>query len=377
MTTHRVIAPDLPGHGASEVADGAAGRRARARVAWRADRADLHDAAGAGGADCSAAPSRPASRATAATGSAGSCSWTRSACDRSSRRRSSGSRCRIPGGNRPRTRTTDLWRHCAFDLDRLRQRMGERWQPFKAYNLDRARTPSVQARSARSWSSSAMPAIPPADLARIAVPTTLIWGRHDRATPLVGRRGRKRPLRLAAARDRGLPTTIRPSSSPKRCCARCAPRSAASDAEQGGSHEQSGTRTDAGRVGHRSRQAMTSTNTPTQMWLGNEGLRRAGLRRACASWTWRPAAAPSASRQRASARRSWRPTSRPSCSTCSGRVRARRGSTSRPGSWTATRSSSTTTASTWPDRSSASCCFPTCRRASARWRASSSRAAAC
>ena len=29
-----------------------------------------------------------------------------------------------------------------------------------------------------------MPAIPPADLARIAVPTTLIWGRHDLATPL-------------------------------------------------------------------------------------------------------------------------------------------------------------------------------------------------
>ena len=29
-----------------------------------------------------------------------------------------------------------------------------------------------------------MPAIAPADLARIGVPTTLIWGRHDRATPL-------------------------------------------------------------------------------------------------------------------------------------------------------------------------------------------------
>jgi pimeloyl-ACP methyl ester carboxylesterase len=29
-----------------------------------------------------------------------------------------------------------------------------------------------------------MPAIPPAELSRIAVPTTLIWGRHDRATPL-------------------------------------------------------------------------------------------------------------------------------------------------------------------------------------------------
>jgi pimeloyl-ACP methyl ester carboxylesterase len=29
-----------------------------------------------------------------------------------------------------------------------------------------------------------MPAIPPAELERIGVPTILIWGRHDRATPL-------------------------------------------------------------------------------------------------------------------------------------------------------------------------------------------------
>jgi pimeloyl-ACP methyl ester carboxylesterase len=28
------------------------------------------------------------------------------------------------------------------------------------------------------------PPIPPAELSRIAVPTTLIWGRHDMATPL-------------------------------------------------------------------------------------------------------------------------------------------------------------------------------------------------
>ena len=27
-------------------------------------------------------------------------------------------------------------------------------------------------------------AIPPADLARMAVPTTLVWGRHDLATPV-------------------------------------------------------------------------------------------------------------------------------------------------------------------------------------------------
>ena len=62
--------------------------------------------------------------------------------------------------------------------------MGERWEPFEAYNLERARAPSVQAALAALMEQLGVPAIPPADLARIAVPTTLIWGRHDRATPL-------------------------------------------------------------------------------------------------------------------------------------------------------------------------------------------------
>ena len=62
--------------------------------------------------------------------------------------------------------------------------MGERWEPFEAYNLERARTPSVQAALATLMEQLGIPAIPPADLARIAVPTTLIWGRHDLATPL-------------------------------------------------------------------------------------------------------------------------------------------------------------------------------------------------
>ena len=85
----------------------------------------------------------------------------------------------------PTARThQDLWRYCAFDLDGLRQRMGERWEPFEAYNVDRARTPSVQTALAALMEQLGGPAIPPADLVRIAVPTTLIWGRHDLATPL-------------------------------------------------------------------------------------------------------------------------------------------------------------------------------------------------
>ena len=56
-----------------------------------------------------------------------------------------------------------LWRHCAFDLDRVRERMGELWEPFELYNLDRARTPSAQAALATLMEQFGMPAIPAAD----------------------------------------------------------------------------------------------------------------------------------------------------------------------------------------------------------------------
>lgn len=77
-----------------------------------------------------------------------------------------------------------LWRYCAHDLDGVRERLGGRWQDFRAYNVERARMPSAQAALAALMQHFGLPAIAPADLARIAVPTTLIWGRHDLATPL-------------------------------------------------------------------------------------------------------------------------------------------------------------------------------------------------
>jgi FAD/FMN-containing dehydrogenase/pimeloyl-ACP methyl ester carboxylesterase len=85
----------------------------------------------------------------------------------------------------PSERTHDLlWRQCAHDLDGLRAQMDARWEPFAAYNIDRARTAGVLAALGSLMEQFGTPAIPPADLARITVPTTLIWGRHDRATPL-------------------------------------------------------------------------------------------------------------------------------------------------------------------------------------------------
>jgi FAD/FMN-containing dehydrogenase len=83
----------------------------------------------------------------------------------------------------PGERTHDgLWRYCALDFDRLRTRMGERWEPFRAYNVDRASRPGAMAALGGLMAQFGMQAIPPADLARIAVPTALIWGCDDLAT---------------------------------------------------------------------------------------------------------------------------------------------------------------------------------------------------
>ncbi len=73
--------------------------------------------------------------------------------------------------------------YCFVDLDGVRGEMGERWEAIAAYALDRFRTPAVRAAMRHLMRPLASP-IPPHDLARITVPTTLIWGRHDRAVRL-------------------------------------------------------------------------------------------------------------------------------------------------------------------------------------------------
>jgi pimeloyl-ACP methyl ester carboxylesterase len=178
LTTHRVVVPDLPGHGTSSVTDGPldadrvlrwlgelidrtcesppvlVGHGLDIAARFAVDQGDqlghlvLVDVVGL-------EPFRPAPAFEAAlTGFAAE----------------------------PTESTYDaLWRQCAFDLDRLRARMGETWELFRAYNLHCAGTPSLQAALHVLMEDTV---IPPASLARIAVPTTLIWGRHDLATPL-------------------------------------------------------------------------------------------------------------------------------------------------------------------------------------------------
>jgi pimeloyl-ACP methyl ester carboxylesterase len=75
-----------------------------------------------------------------------------------------------------------MFRQCMVDLDGVREEMGASWEPLEAYSLDRAGTPGMG--DAGRLMTLGMAAIPPADLERIAVPTTLIWGRDDRQVRL-------------------------------------------------------------------------------------------------------------------------------------------------------------------------------------------------
>jgi pimeloyl-ACP methyl ester carboxylesterase len=183
VTTHRVVAPDLPGQGASTTAVDAL--EAENVVAWLAELIERtcptppvvvgHTLGGAIAARFAGdhgerlsrlvlvdtfglAPFEPAP----AFGSA-----------------------LIAFVSNPTHASHDgLWQQCSFDLDGLRGQLGRRWDAMTAYNVELANTPAVAEAGARLMGLFAMPAIPPEVLGRIAVPTTLIWGRHDLATPL-------------------------------------------------------------------------------------------------------------------------------------------------------------------------------------------------
>lgn len=77
-----------------------------------------------------------------------------------------------------------LMRRCSHDLDGLRGRMGEGWQPLVEYTLDRIRAPGARETLEALFDQLILPAIPEETLARIGAPVTLVWGRQDLATDL-------------------------------------------------------------------------------------------------------------------------------------------------------------------------------------------------
>lgn len=83
-----------------------------------------------------------------------------------------------------RKRYDRLLSQCMYDADSLRSRMGSSWEPFLAYYLSCIRDPEMNSALGILMRQIGIPAIPKEDLARITAPISLIWGRHDRANRL-------------------------------------------------------------------------------------------------------------------------------------------------------------------------------------------------
>lgn len=74
--------------------------------------------------------------------------------------------------------------HCIYDVDNLQRQMGSKWESFSAYNLQCARDKDRKAAMQTLLKEVGTPKIPDNVLENIKVPTALIWGRHDKANKL-------------------------------------------------------------------------------------------------------------------------------------------------------------------------------------------------
>lgn len=183
-TTHRVIAPDLPGHGASGVPD--AGKLDGQRVlAWLTELVERtcaqppaivgHLLGGAMALRYAAlGPSRVDRLVLVDTFGL---SWNRPA--------PSFGVPLMAFMVRPTERSRDRFLgKCMYDFDAMRADLGPRWDPYAAYALDRARAPGSKTAVRSLMTQFGLRPVPSAEVERISAPVALVWGRHDLQTPL-------------------------------------------------------------------------------------------------------------------------------------------------------------------------------------------------
>jgi pimeloyl-ACP methyl ester carboxylesterase len=183
VSTHRVIAPDLPGHGASEPLERAPDPELI--LGWLDDLIECtcdippvivgHTLGGAMAARFAGARSDRLA-ALVLVDTLGLSPFRPSPAF--------GAAVQAFFSN-PTERTLDgLWKQCLFDVSTVRTWMAKEWDAINAYVLDRMQVPTRLSSVRLLMDEFGMPAIPEDTLARIVVPTTLVWGREDRATPL-------------------------------------------------------------------------------------------------------------------------------------------------------------------------------------------------
>ena len=73
---------------------------------------------------------------------------------------------------------------CLADAETVEQAMGDKWAALREYSVDRARDSGVKAAMKTMMSELGVPPIPVTDLESISTPTELVWGRDDRANRL-------------------------------------------------------------------------------------------------------------------------------------------------------------------------------------------------
>jgi pimeloyl-ACP methyl ester carboxylesterase len=73
---------------------------------------------------------------------------------------------------------------CAFDLDTARRHLGPQWTPYAEYAVEQMADQRVQVAMGGLIGLYGANPIPPETWASIEAPISLIWGRHDAATPV-------------------------------------------------------------------------------------------------------------------------------------------------------------------------------------------------